>query len=362
MSAVGLWMVGLAWAAPVEAETLREQTLAWMDAPARATAWLRAGPKESDCAAADLWSLASAGRSRSVRRGVKKHLEAWPGHVDEAAVLWRVEGWGVGQARAKAVQDAAARIGEGSVEDVYRAWRLMILVKEEDLGLAAAARLSALGEEVPVAGRLPWGDAMVRDLARTLQSHAFPQIPERATRSEETRIWAALVRGAQQAEDLGRVADLRDQALARGVVVEIEEWTRRSVAPFPLEVDGASLAVGSGAPPVLVVLWASWCAPCHSQLPELAQWVRAREGAQSGYKVVAVSIDAKRDDAERDWSDMELAGLSWAWSPGLERVLGVSGIPAIVLVDEEGVILMERRGYKEGEILELDEVLPRLLE
>lgn len=354
-------MAGLAWAAPVEVQSLREQTLAWMESPARATAWMRGGPQEAGCGAASLWSLAAEGRSRAVRKGVEKHLEAWPGHVDEAVVLWRVEGWGVGQARERAVRDAAARIGEGSQEDVYRAWRLMILLKEEDLGLAAAARLMALGEEVPLLGRLPWGDAMVRDLARTLQPHAFPQIPGGASRAEEARIWAELVRGAQATEDLGRVADLRDQALARGLVVEVEEWTRRVVEPFRLELEGGPLEVGGGAPPVLLVLWASWCAPCHDQLPELAQWVRTQEGAL-GCEVVAVSIDAKRSDAERDWNDMKVGGLSWAWAPGTEKVLGVSGIPAIVLVDEEGAIQMERRGYKEGEILELGEVLPRLLE
>ena len=362
MIAGGIWLLGLAWAAPVEVEALREETLAWLDAPAQATAWRRSGPKEPACGAGDLWPLASNGSSRAVRQRLRRHLEAWPSHVDEATVLWRVEGWRVGRARTEAVRDAAARIGEGSVEDVYRAWRLMILTKEEDLGLAAAARLLALGEEVPVVGRLPWGDAMVRDLARTLQAHAFPQIPERASRAEEARIWAELVEGAQRAEDLGRVADLRDQALARGIAVEVKEWAPRVVKPFRLEVGGNHLALGKGAPPVLVVLWASWCAPCHRQLPELAQWVRDREGAQDGWKVVAVSIDAKRDDAERDWNSMKLEGLSWAWSPGLEKEFGVSGIPAIVLVDTEGVIRMERRGYKEGEIQELDEVLSRLLE
>ena len=121
------------------------------------------------------------------------------------------------------------------------------------------------------------------------------------------------------------------------------------------------MEVGGGAPPVLLVLWASWCAPCHDQLPELAQWVRAKED-DLGCEVVAVSIDAKRSDAERDWNEMDVEGLSWAWAPGTEKVLGVSGIPAIVLVDEEGVIQMERRGYKEREILELNEVLSRLLE
>jgi len=281
--------------------------------------------------------------------------------VDEAAVLWRVEGWGVDRARAKAVEAAAGQMGEGSVEDVYRAWRLMILVKEEDLGLAAASRLVALGEEVPVAGRLPWGDAMVRDLAKTLQAHAFPQMPERATRSEEARIWAELIRSAQQAANSRRVADLRDQALARGVVVEVGEVTRRQVKPFRLQADGEDLEVGRGGAPVLLVLWASWCGPCHSQLPEVARWARSRAG-DLDCKVVAVSIDSDRSDAERDWHEMEVEDLPWAWSPGLEKVLGLSGIPATVLLDEEGVILMERRGYKEGETQELDEVLPRLLE
>jgi thiol-disulfide isomerase/thioredoxin len=238
----------------------------------------------------------------------------------------------------------------------------MILAKEEDLALAAVSRLLALGEEVPVAGRLPWGDAMIQDLARTLQAHAFPQIPERATRSEEARIWAELVRSAQRAQDPGRAEDLRDQALSRGMVVEIEEWTPRGVAPFLLEMEGGTLSVGGGAPPVLLVLWASWCAPCHRQLPEMEHWMQSREGVSAGVKVVAVSIDANRADAARDWKGMGLETLSWAWSPGLEKVLGVGGIPAIVLVDEQGMIRMERRGYKEGKMQELDEVLPRLLE
>ena len=68
--------------------------------------------------------------------------------------------------------------------------------------------------------------------------------------------------------------------------------------------DGREVNVGGGAP-VLVNLWASWCAPCIAELKEMGR--REDEIRAAGLKVLALSVDGLGDDrGSKDQADAAL--------------------------------------------------------
>jgi RNA polymerase sigma factor (sigma-70 family) len=99
---------------------------------------------------------------------------------------------------------------------------------------------------------------------------------------------------------------------------------------------GGSLAEFRGSY-TLVHFWASWCAPCHEQLPAL----RRLNGrlAVRGLKVLSLSVDsdgdAWRHAIQRDAAPWDQGRLS---SPD---GAGVSGVPAYWLIDPEGRIVQK---------------------
>lgn len=93
---------------------------------------------------------------------------------------------------------------------------------------------------------------------------------------------------------------------------------------------------------VLVEFWATWCGPCKKSLPFYAQMVRENPDA---FVVLAVSIDAKRDDARNFLAsvvpDFEaLPGFVPTWSPKheLASLFGPTVFPTAYLLDTQGVV------------------------
>lgn len=105
-----------------------------------------------------------------------------------------------------------------------------------------------------------------------------------------------------------------------------------------LSPDGEQVALAdiAAGEPMLVNLWASWCAPCIQELPTLVA-LAGREGAP---KVLTLSQDmgpqpsvrAFLDDkglvAVETWQDAEM---------GMTDALGVQIMPTTVLYDAEGL-------------------------
>jgi thiol-disulfide isomerase/thioredoxin len=96
---------------------------------------------------------------------------------------------------------------------------------------------------------------------------------------------------------------------------------------------------------VLVDFWASWCAPCRRENPNLvAQYERY---AERGFTVFSVSLDAE----PAPWTEAIAAdGLAWpahlraadGFADPACRVYGVNAIPAGFLVNAEGIVVAER--------------------
>jgi cytochrome c biogenesis protein CcmG, thiol:disulfide interchange protein DsbE len=107
---------------------------------------------------------------------------------------------------------------------------------------------------------------------------------------------------------------------------------------------------------VLVNLWASWCAPCREEAPELARF--ARQHRQDGLSVLGINVQDNSDDALAFLRDFQL-GYSQLRSVGDERsaAFGSTGVPENFLVDPRGRLALIWRGPVDARFLE-ERVLP----
>jgi cytochrome c biogenesis protein CcmG, thiol:disulfide interchange protein DsbE len=149
-------------------------------------------------------------------------------------------------------------------------------------------------------------------------------------------------------------------ALGLGVALAAVLWVgltaftappARSAAPFSLPRLGGGPRVtmpmvGEGAhDPVVLTFFASWCGPCHSELPTMARV--ARHAEHSHAKVRFIGID---DD------DAASSGLAFVRSSGVSFPVGrdfyvevaptydVAWTPSTVFIDGDGTIARTVRG------------------
>jgi thiol-disulfide isomerase/thioredoxin len=102
---------------------------------------------------------------------------------------------------------------------------------------------------------------------------------------------------------------------------------------------------------VLLDFWATWCGPCIAELPNVKA-VHDKYHAQ-GFEVVAVSLDGEKD-RQKLVDYVREQGLPWpqhydglGWKNEFAVRLGVRGIPAMFLLDQEGkVASTDARGPK----------------
>lgn len=107
--------------------------------------------------------------------------------------------------------------------------------------------------------------------------------------------------------------------------------------------------------PMVINLWAQWCAPCREEAPYL------REAAAAHPEVTFLGIDY--NDPKPDWA-LEFAALvEWDYPHAMDMdrtlrtQLQVPGIPMTLLVDAEGRIVARHPG-----VLESTEQLTQLIE
>lgn len=96
---------------------------------------------------------------------------------------------------------------------------------------------------------------------------------------------------------------------------------------------------------VLLNVWATWCHPCRTEIPELRE-IHARY-KDRGLELVGVSVDAEgNDDGIREFmKEFEMTYPVWR-DPG-ERVSTqflVIGVPATFLIDREGILRWRKTG------------------
>ena len=118
------------------------------------------------------------------------------------------------------------------------------------------------------------------------------------------------------------------------------------VHPQPKPLPDIAFQDGAGKPlklsdwkgrVVLINLWATWCAPCRKEMPDLAKL--QKELGSDQFEVVAISVDRKGAEASSAFLNETGAGnLSLYVEPTTKIVseLQSAGLPATILVDRQG--------------------------
>ena len=158
-------------------------------------------------------------------------------------------------------------------------------------------------------------------------------------------------------------------------------WLRRVVAALALAAMPATWAIEAGAPApelrlsglkdavdlaalkgkvVYVDFWASWCGPCKQSFPFMNE-LQQRYGA-AGLEIVAINLDAKRDDADKFLAEVP-ARFTLAFDAKGEsaRRFEVKAMPSSVLIGRDGKVVAAHKGFKEGDRKELEERIAQLV-
>ncbi|MDM8161664.1 TlpA disulfide reductase family protein [Labilibaculum sp. K2S] len=105
--------------------------------------------------------------------------------------------------------------------------------------------------------------------------------------------------------------------------------------------EGKPLSLSSFKGKVVVIdFWASWCGPCRRENPHMVEMYN--EVHASGVEFLGVSLDKEKDK----WlKAIEDDGLIWNhvsdlkyWDSAAAKLYGINGIPATVVIDQDGNI------------------------
>jgi peroxiredoxin len=189
-------------------------------------------------------------------------------------------------------------------------------------------------------------------------------LAERDVAARVGEIWNAELEGrrndeARLAKDLSaQVAPEWAKQWAQGVIRRIE-GVRRTFELDLTSIDGRRVSIAElKGRTLVVVFWASWCAPCVQGLPKLKELYAKRD--KLNLEIVGISWDT---DPQFLRSFVSAHNIQWpifceASKPGIWGThLGIGGLPYVLLVDRDGVL--RDCGADESRLIESE--LPKLL-
>jgi len=140
-------------------------------------------------------------------------------------------------------------------------------------------------------------------------------------------------------------------AKVAGVGVEALDFTQNDVNGKPVKLSDFRGQY------VLLDFWASWCAPCRAENPNVVK--NYHKYKDKGFTVLGVSLDSP--NGKTAWLNaIEKDGLEWTnvsdlkgWKNEASNLYLVRAVPQNYLIDPNGIIIaVNLKGYKLGEKLE----------
>ncbi len=125
--------------------------------------------------------------------------------------------------------------------------------------------------------------------------------------------------------------------------------TGQAAPDFEIDVNGQVQAVSDYRDRVLLIgFWASTCEPCQEELPVLNEL--AQEYAQQGVAIWAVNVGEEKETYRKFVESVSYPYLIWGHDARGEagRLYRVRSIPALYIVDQQGVIRYRQIGYGPG--------------
>lgn len=113
---------------------------------------------------------------------------------------------------------------------------------------------------------------------------------------------------------------------------------------------------------VCVDFWASWCVACMQALPALDAIGRHHRSA--GLEILAVNIDEDRAKADRFLAErLREPSVTPLRDPGgnLLARFGAEGMPALYLIDRDGVVRLVESGYSPDHLDRVERTIAELL-
>jgi thiol-disulfide isomerase/thioredoxin len=130
------------------------------------------------------------------------------------------------------------------------------------------------------------------------------------------------------------------KALAKGPMAGVIVHTsRKDISPFTFaDAAGQQVDLSKWKGRVVVLnLWATWCAPCRKEMPDLAKLQAALGGPD--FEVVALSVDRKGLDASQAFlKEIGVTNLAAYIEPDAKSLAALQalGLPATILIDRKG--------------------------
>jgi thiol-disulfide isomerase/thioredoxin len=114
---------------------------------------------------------------------------------------------------------------------------------------------------------------------------------------------------------------------------------RKDIAPFTFANDkGETLELSKWKGRVVLLnLWATWCAPCRKEMPDLSK-LQAELGGPD-FEVVALSVDRKGLEASQAFlKEVGVTNLTGYIEPDAKSLAALQalGLPATILIDRNG--------------------------